>query len=133
MSGEAIAQVIRALTTALWALLAFYVVWLLRAPMIAAVTRLSSFEAFGVTLALSGGTALDAAIRSIELANKTTGVSVDIPVADRKTALDRANANRALLEGAEVLWVDDSPSNDRNELRMLRSFGWPHRSCFRLT
>ena len=41
MSGEAIAQVIGALTTALWALLAFYVVWLLRTPMIAAVTRLS--------------------------------------------------------------------------------------------
>jgi CheY-like chemotaxis protein len=123
MSGEAIAQVVGALTTALWALLAFYVVWLLRTPMIAAVTRLSSFEAFGVTLALSGGTALDAAIRSIELANKTTGVSVDIPVADRKTALDRANANRALFEGAEILWVDDTPSNDRNESRMLRSFG----------
>jgi CheY-like chemotaxis protein len=123
MSGDEIAHVIGALTTAFWALLAFYVVWLLRSPMVAAVARLSSFEAFGVTFALSGGTALDAAVRSIELANKTTGVSVDVSIEDRKSAIDRANANRALFEGAEILWVDDSPSNDRYESRMLRSFG----------
>jgi CheY-like chemotaxis protein len=28
-----------------------------------------------------------------------------------------------LFEGAEILWVDDRPSNNRNEARMLRSFG----------
>ena len=26
-------------------------------------------------------------------------------------------------EGAEILWIDDRPSNNRNESRMLRSFG----------
>ena len=117
------AKVIGALAAPLWVLLAFYVVWLLRKPVVAAVARLSGFEAFGVKLAMSGGTALDAAIRSIEIVNKTTGLSVEVPVADRQAALDRANANRALFEGAEILWVDDAPSNNRNEARMLRSFG----------
>ena len=48
---------------------------------------------------------------------------MEVPAADRKAALDRANANRAVFEGAEILWVDDRPSNNRNEARMLRSFG----------
>ena len=39
------------------------------------------------------------------------------PAADRKASLDRANANRSVFEGAEILWVDDRPSNNRNEAR----------------
>jgi CheY-like chemotaxis protein len=101
-------------------LLAIYVIWLLRQPLGAAVGRLATFEAFGVKLALSGGQALDAAI---ELAEKNPDWPVEVPAADRKAALDRANANRSILEGAEILWVDDRPSNNRNEARMLRSFG----------
>jgi len=31
--------------------------------------------------------------------------------------------SRSVYEGAEILWVDDRPSNNRNESRMLRSFG----------
>jgi CheY-like chemotaxis protein len=46
-----------------------------------------------------------------------------VPEADRKCALDRANRERSLLDGAELLWVDDVPSHNRNEGRMLRSFG----------
>jgi CheY-like chemotaxis protein len=30
---------------------------------------------------------------------------------------------QSVFEGAEILWVDDRPSNNRNEARMLRSFG----------
>jgi CheY-like chemotaxis protein len=60
---------------------------------------------------------------AIELAQKNRDWPVEVPGADRKAALDRANANRSFLEGAEILWVDDRPSNNRNETRMLRSFG----------
>jgi hypothetical protein len=63
---------------------------------------------------------LDAAI---ELAEKHPDWAVEATAADRKAVLDRANAHRALFEGAEILWVDDRPSNNRNEARMLRSFG----------
>jgi hypothetical protein len=101
---------------ALSALLALYAVWLLRQPLTTASGRLANFEAFGVKFALSGGTALDAAI---ELAQKRSDWPVEIPAADRKAALDRANAHRTVFEGAEILWVDDRPSNDRNEARML--------------
>jgi CheY-like chemotaxis protein len=120
MTGEEISHIIGAVAGLLWVVLAFYVLWLLRQPLAAAVPRLAGFEAFGVKLALAGGTALDAAI---ELAQKHPDWPVEVTAADRKAALDRANANRVLFEGAEILWVDDRPSNNRNEARMLRSFG----------
>ena len=120
MTGDQIARIIGAIGSLLWVLLAAFVVWLLRQPLTAAVSRLATFEAFGVKFALSGSAALDAAI---ELAQKNPKWPVEVPAADRKAALDRANANRAVFEGAEILWVDDHPSNNRNEARMLRSFG----------
>jgi CheY-like chemotaxis protein len=118
VTGDEIAHIIGAVTTLLWVLLAAFVIWLLRQPLTAAVGRLATFEAFGVKLALSGGAALDAAIEQ-----KNPDWPVEVPAADRKAALDRANAHRYVFEGAEILWVDDHPSNNRNEARMLRSFG----------
>jgi CheY-like chemotaxis protein len=120
MTGDQTAHIIGAVTTLLWVLLAAFVVWLLRQPLTAAVSRLATFEAFGVKFALSGGAALDAAI---ELAEKNPAWPVEVSAADRKAAIDRANAHRSVFEGAEILWVDDRPSNNRNEARMLRSFG----------
>jgi CheY-like chemotaxis protein len=120
VTGDDIAHIIGAIGSLLWVLLAGYVIWLLRQPLTAAVSRLATFEAFGVKFALSGGAALDAAI---QLAEKNPAWPVEVPVADRKAAIDRANAHRSVFEGAEILWVDDRPSNNRNEARMLRSFG----------
>lgn len=120
MTGDEITHILGAITTLLWVVLAGYVIWLLRQPLTAAVSRLATFEAFGVKLALSGGAAMDAAI---ELAEKNPDWPVEVSAADRKAALDRANAHRSVFEGAEILWVDDRPSNNRNEARMLRSFG----------
>jgi len=120
VTGDGVAHIIGAITTLLWVVLAAFVVWLVRQPLTAAIGRLAAFEAFGVKFALSGGAALDAAI---ELAQKNPDWPVEVPAADRKAALDRANANRSVFEGAEILWVDDCPSNNRNEARMLRSFG----------
>jgi CheY-like chemotaxis protein len=120
VTGDEISHIIRAAAGLLWVLLAAFVVWLLRQPLTALVTRLASFEAFGVKFALSGGAALDAAI---ELAEKNPAWPVEVPAGDRKAAIDRANAHRSVFEGAEILWVDDRPSNNRNEARMLRSFG----------
>jgi len=120
VTGDGVAHIIGAIAALLWVLLAGFVVWLLREPLTAAVSRLATFEAFGVKFALSGGAALDAAI---ELAEKNPDWPVEVPAADRKAAIDRANAHRSVFEGAEILWVDDRPSNNRNEARMLRSFG----------
>ena len=104
MTGDEISHIIRALAGLLWVLLAIFVIWLLRQPLTAAVGRLAGFEGFGIKLALSGGAALDAAI---ELAEKNPAWPVEVPAADRKAALDRANANRAVFEGAEILWAAD--------------------------
>jgi CheY-like chemotaxis protein len=120
VSGDQIAQIIGAVGKLLWVLLAAFVIWLLRQPLTAAIGRLGTLEAFGVKFALSGGAALDAAI---ELAEKNPAWPVEVSAADRKAAIDRANAHRSVFEGAEILWVDDRPSNNRNEARMLRSFG----------
>jgi CheY-like chemotaxis protein len=118
--GEQVAKVLAALVPMLWALLGGYVIYLLRETLSGAFGRMTGFEAFGVKLALSGGQAMNAAI---DLAQKNPQWHVDIPQVDRQRALDRANKERELLDGAEILWVDDRPSNNRNEARMLRSFG----------
>jgi CheY-like chemotaxis protein len=120
MVAEGIAHIIGAVAAVLWVMVAAYALWILRQPLAAAVGRVGGVEAFGVKFSLSGGAALSAAI---ELARKNPNWPVEVPAADREVALDRANAHRALFEGAEILWVDDHPSNNRNEARMLRSFG----------
>lgn len=84
------------------------------------IERLTGVEAFGVKLSLSGSAALAAAV---EMARKHIDWDVEVSTEAQNKALARANASRALLEGAEILWVDDRPSNNRNEARMLRSFG----------
>jgi CheY-like chemotaxis protein len=120
MSGDAVAKVLGTLPAILWAVLAIYIVFLLRDTIGASISRLANFEAFGVKFSMSGGQAMSAAI---EMARKGADPNLVVPEADRQRALDRANRERALVEGAELLWVDDRPSNDRNEARMLRSFG----------
>jgi len=86
VTGDEITHIIGAIATLLWVVLAAYVIWLLRQPLSAAVSRLATFEAFGVKLALSGGAAMDAAI---ELAEKNPDWPVEVSAADRKAALDR--------------------------------------------
>ena len=84
MTGDQIAHIIRAVAGLFWVLLAAFVVWLLRQPLTAAVSRLASFEAFGVKFGLSGSAALDAAI---ELAQKNPAWPVEVPAADRKVTV----------------------------------------------
>ncbi len=60
---------------------------------------------------------------AVEMARKNPEWDGEASPADQQRALDRALRQRTLLDGAEILWVDDHPSNNRNESRMLRSFG----------
>jgi CheY-like chemotaxis protein len=118
--GKQIAKAISALSSLLWVGLAGYFVYIMRDSLSAVLVRLTGVEAFGVKFSMSGGQAMAAAI---EMASKNPAWAVAVPEADRQRALDRANRERRVLEGAEILWVDDRPSNNRNEARMLRSFG----------
>jgi CheY-like chemotaxis protein len=60
---------------------------------------------------------------SVAMAEKNKRWKVEGSDPERQRALDRAAKRRRVYEGAEILWVDDRPSNNRNESRMLRSFG----------
>jgi CheY-like chemotaxis protein len=118
--GDQASKVIAAAPPLILALLIVAVVWRIRAFLPALVSRLTDVEAFGVKLSLSGEQAMSAAV---EMARKRQGWNGDAPLSEQRKALDRAAKNRALFEGAEILWVDDHPSYNRNEARMLRSFG----------
>jgi CheY-like chemotaxis protein len=120
MSEEHLVKIIEVLPSAMWVAFAAYVFYSLRGALLPMMDRIANFEAFGLKLSLSGGDALSAAV---ELAQKLVQPAPEIPLADRRRALDRAQRERKLLDGAEILWVDDVPSNNRNEARMLRSFG----------
>ncbi|MDB5481863.1 MAG: hypothetical protein JWO83_2916 [Caulobacteraceae bacterium] len=118
--GEQITQVIGAAPAFIAALVLLYVVVRLRNTLPAIVARLTDVEAFGLKLSLSGGQAMSAAV---EMARRNPRWAGEAPVADQHRALARALRERSLLDGAEFLWVDDCPSNNRNETRMFRSFG----------
>jgi CheY-like chemotaxis protein len=89
--------------------------------LIGTVNRLSGVEAWGVKFALTGGA--EALGQAFEMAAKNARWTAEAPEQERQAALDKAKARRSAYEGAEILWVDDRPSNNRNESRMLRSFG----------
>jgi CheY-like chemotaxis protein len=121
MTGDGIAKVLSGVASLVWAFLAVYVVWLLRGSLVSLVSRVTGFEGWGVKFALTGGgEALDDAF---EVAAKNPKWSAEATVGERAAALERAKSRRAVYEGAEILWVDDRPSNNRNESRMFRSFG----------
>jgi CheY-like chemotaxis protein len=120
MSWTGIAKALGGVASVAWAGLAVYVIWLLRNSLVQALDRLTGVEAWGVKFALTGKQALDDAVA---VAEKNKRWPVEVPDEDRQRAVDRAAKRRRVYEGAEILWVDDRPSNNRNEAWMLRSFG----------
>lgn len=116
----AVPAVLGALPAIIVTVVLLYVVIRLRDSLPAIVARLTDVEAFGLKLSMSGVQAMSAAV---EMARKNPEFGVEAPAADQQRALDRAQRERKLLDGAEILWVDDHPSDNRNESRMLRSFG----------
>jgi CheY-like chemotaxis protein len=120
MSWTGIAKALGGVASVAWVGLAIYIVWLLRDSLVQALDRLTGVEALGVKFALTGKQALDDAV---SVAEKNRRWPVEVPSEDRQRALDRAASRRRVYEGAEILWVDDRPSNNRNESWMLRSFG----------
>jgi CheY-like chemotaxis protein len=121
LNWAGIAKALSGVASVVWASLAVYIVWLLQGSLIGAVSRLTGIEAWGVKFALEGGE--EAMADAFEIGEKNQNWKVVASEEDRQRALERAKKRRRLYEGAEILWVDDRPSNNRNESRMLRSFG----------
>jgi hypothetical protein len=118
--GEQFWQVVSISVSIAWFALLAYIVVGARDVMFTVIGRLSGFEVLGLNVAVGGGAALDAAIAKARMRRRGR---VEIPERDRQRALLRAERERSLLEGAEILWVDNRPSGKRNEARMLYSFG----------
>lgn len=108
-----------ALPSLAWPGLALWALWTFREPIGDALGRVKGVEAFGVKFAL----AERAFEQAVEIAQKNPEWSVNVPAAARHAALDRARREQKLLNEAEILWVDDRPGNNRNEVRMFNAFG----------
>ena len=57
---------------------------------------------------------------AIELAEKSPQWKVEVSSRDKELALSRARQHVKIFRDARILWVDDHPENNRNELRMFR-------------
>jgi CheY-like chemotaxis protein len=121
MSGEAISKILNALVPLAWAALAIYAFWHLRDAIKENLKRLANLKVAGFEVSMTA--AAQAVTAAVELAAKHHKWTVNVPEEDKRTALARAARERALLDGAEILWVDDRPGNNRNEWRMFRSLG----------
>ena len=118
--SDQILPILRAAPAVIAALALLLAIYYLRDALPAIAKQLTGVEAFGVKLSLSPAQAMSAAVAMARKNDRWKGVA---PVADQQKALERATRERKLLEGAEILWVDDQPSNNRNESRMLSGFG----------
>lgn len=57
---------------------------------------------------------------TIKIAEKSPNWPVHITAAQRKTIVDRVSKSAELFEHAAILWVDDRPENNVNEVGMLQ-------------
>ena len=82
--------------------------------------KMSSISVMGIELAFEAREAMN---RAIDLAEKDRRWPVVIPPEDRDRVIKRAMAAEARLQTVRLLWVDDAPTNNRNELQMLQRLG----------
>lgn len=118
--GEQAAKIIEAISPLVLAAGLIFVLWQIRHELPGMARNLTGFEGFGLKLSVAGQQAITDAV---EMARKNDRWPVEASLADQRQAIARAQQQASLLHGAEVLWVDDQPANNRNEARMLTTFG----------
>lgn len=77
--------------------------------------KLTGIKAMGVELSFITKS-IDAAL---DLAEKNRNWKVDVPSSAKDNVLKRAKEHLKIFENAKILWVDDNPDNNTNELRMF--------------
>ena len=108
-------ELVKLIPSVLWFILALVFIKLFYKPIQhELLPRLSGLNVMGVEFSFVEES-IDAAI---ELAQKSPQWKVEIPNLDKKRALNRAKKHLQTFRGAEILWVDDHPENNRNERRM---------------
>jgi len=109
-------QLIAILPELLWFCLAVIAMIIFYKPLTQLLLSLSNLKMGTVELSFVQK-AMDSAL---ELAKKSPQWNVSVSKEDKAIILARAKRNRAMIEGKKVLWVDDSPQNNINEIRMFR-------------
>ena len=102
MWGEQIAKILAALPPIIWSGIVAALIYLGRDTLQSILNRLSGLEAFGLKLLMSGERALDAAV---SLATKHPNWHVDVPEADRKRAIERAERARCSTAPKSCGWT----------------------------
>ncbi|MCP4263556.1 MAG: response regulator [Planctomycetes bacterium] len=57
---------------------------------------------------------------AIELAEKCPQWKVEVPSRDKEKVLNRTKQHLNIFRDAQILWLDDYPENNINEMRMFR-------------
>ena len=119
MESETV-QIIEAIHPILWIVVAIVALWRFRHTIRDdLLPRLSNFKAMGVELSFVE----DSIDSAIEVAEKTAGSPLVVPEEDKQRALRNVTRHADAFRGKRILWVDDHPSNNRNERRMFTLLG----------
>ena len=140
MLADVETELIKLIPTVLWALVAVWIVLLLKDPIrTQLLPRLTGVKAFGVELSLArqeldraakdtekkgrrDDQAGQAPAAELERATHEKGADYVVTPDERSQVLRRAQTVVPALEpGAQILWVDDHPEYNLSERRMLQS------------
>lgn len=131
-TGSLLIELLGALPPFLWFGLLVILLLRYRAQIASLFRRLTAFKGMGVEVEFAEASINDAVADRARFLTETAiqpGMKADaahrieVPKQDLKRAIARVRASLELLEGKRILWVDDIPLNNRNELRMFRSLG----------
>ncbi|MBL8660283.1 MAG: response regulator [Rhodospirillales bacterium] len=109
-------ELVKILPSALWLVVAIIVVLIFYRPiknqLLPLVTglKIGGIECSFVREAIQA---------SVALARKHGNWQVEVSEEDASLAMDRASRHLGLLQKAKILWVDDVPENNFNEIKML--------------
>ncbi|MDY7104212.1 MAG: response regulator [Actinomycetota bacterium] len=114
--GDRVVSLIDVLPTLLWVGFAFFVVVYLGRDLTRSLgSRLTKLQAAGVAAEFAG---VEEALDSATDASLTA-----ISSSQRRGAEARARRNLDITRGIRILWVDDQPTNNVQEKRLLESMG----------
>lgn len=111
------AEFVEVIPSILWFLLVvFFLILFYRPIRDELLPNLCAFKAMGVELSFLKES-IDAAL---ELGEKSPKWKVDVPLKDKEHVLKRASKHLHVFRNAHLLWVDDHPENNLNEMVMFR-------------
>ena len=114
LNSELSLEMVRIVPSVLWFAFALAALWIFqRSIRRDLIPRLSTFKGFGIELSFLRDQ-LDGAIKK---------VAADVSKGDRRGVLRRAELAQPYLRGGRLLWVDDNPDNNEEEIELFRSLG----------